>query len=248
MCSGMQSMKRMMVLVALVLPLDLGACKKGHPISVDIAPEFQSAREGEGGRLSYEKVAVFPFLSALHHADDPDGIAPATMESYFLESLDTRTDYKFIAPNTVQYAIEQNGWDERYREFANNYPTSDEVDAGFLEALAGALQCDAFLIPVVDTWMKDEVDLLENASAATYVGATITIVDGRKTPGKVLFRAVDEDYVEGARSETADRTVVRQAGRVRSRQRGEGLRRARVPGCGPARGQRSGRESSAPLT
>lgn len=206
----------MLIVPVLALLLPLAACKQGHPISVDIAPEFQSAREGEGGRLSFEKIAVFPFLSALHHSEDPDGIAPATMDSYFTERLDTRRDYKFIAPNTVRYAIEQNAWDARYQEFVDSYPTTDEADPEFLSALAGALQCDAFLVPVVDTWQKDEVDLLENSSAATYVGATITILDGRRTPGKVLFRAVDEDYVEGARSETADRTVVRQAGRVRS--------------------------------
>jgi hypothetical protein len=205
-------MKRLLLLLAL-LPA-LGACKQGHPISVNVNPEFQSI--GDEGMLVYEKIAVFPFMSALYSADDPDRIAPRTMGAYFMEELNTRRDYRFISPNTVEYAVEQNGWTNRYREFVSSYPSSDEPDAALLSDLAKALQCDAFLVPVVDTWQKDEVDIQENASAATYVGATITIIDGSREPGKVLFRAVDEDYAEGARSETAGRSIVRVAGRVRS--------------------------------
>jgi hypothetical protein len=38
------------------------------------------------------------------------------------------------------------------------------------------------------------------------VGATITILAARD--GKVLFQAIDEDYQEGARTETGDRSLV----------------------------------------
>lgn len=208
-------MKRLMVLL-LVLPLAMGACRKGHPISVKVTPEFQSTEGDEDAALVYEKIAVFPFMSALHHSQDPDDIAPAVMEKFFVDALNTRTDYHFIAPSTVNYAVGQNGWQSRMEKLRSSYPTGDKADPAFLSDLAEALQCDAFLLPVVDTWQKDEVDILENATPATYVGATITIVDGVKKPGKVLFRAVDENYVEGARSETADRTVIRSAGRVRA--------------------------------
>src|SRR5262245_21089180 len=39
----------------------------------------------------------------------------------------------------------------------------------------------------------------ENATPATYVGATITVVSAKD--GSMLFRCSDEDYIEGARSE-----------------------------------------------
>jgi hypothetical protein len=207
-------MKRLLLLLA--LPLALGACKKGHPISVVVSDDFQSTG-GESAALVYEKIAVFPFLSALHHSDDPDGLAPQTMEKFFVPALDKRGDYNFISPNTVVYAIEREGWEDKYKAFLDSYAVTDKPDTEFLSALAGALQCDAFLIPVVDLWQKDEVDIQENSTPVTYVGATITVIDGRKTPGKVLFRAIDEDYSEGARSETDARTVVRSSsGIVRS--------------------------------
>jgi hypothetical protein len=59
---------------------------------------------------------------------------------------------------------------------------------------------------VVDLWQKDEADILENTTPATYVGATITVLSAQD--GSVLFRATDEDYEEGARTETGDRSLV----------------------------------------
>lgn len=206
-------MKRFFLLLA--LPLALVACQKGHPISVKVSPDFQST-EGESGTFIYEKIAVFPFLTALYPSDDPDQVAPATMEKYFVEELNKRTDYHFVSPNTVRYAVDQNGWGAEYDAFVKAYPRSDKPDKAFLTKLAKTMQVDAFLIPVVDTWQKDEVDVHENATAATYVGATITVLDAVKKPGKVLFRAVDEDYEEGARSETSSRQLISTAGRVRS--------------------------------
>lgn len=208
-------MKRLLLL--LVLPLALGACKKGEGVSVRISEDFQSTRGDDPSRLVYEKIAVFPFLSALHHSDDPDGLAPMTMDKYFVEEINLRNDYKFISANTLSYAIDQQQWHDRYNQFVSTYPRTNEADPEFLSSLATALQCDAFLVPIVDTWQKDEVDVRENSAAATYVGATIVILDGTTTPGAVLFRAVHEDYQEGVRSETADRTVMRSAtGIVRS--------------------------------
>jgi hypothetical protein len=49
-----------------------------------------------------------------------------------------------------------------------------------------------------------------NATPTTYVGATITIISA--VDGSNLFRATDEDYVEGASNETTDRQVVNGAG------------------------------------
>jgi hypothetical protein len=208
-------MKRFLVLLA--LPLALGACKKGEGVNVNISEDFQSTRGEDRSKLVYEKIAVFPFMSALHYSDDPDGVAPATMEMYFVDELNLRKDYNFISANTVRYAIDQQGLQDRYNEFVDKYPRTNEVDPEFLSSLATALQCDAFLVPVVDTWEKDEVDVQENSTPATYVGATLIVLDGTQSPGTVLFRAVHDDYQEGARSETSDRTVMRSAsGHVRS--------------------------------
>ncbi len=203
-------------LVLLLLPLTLGACKKGHPISLYVADGFHATQEGDAERLTFEKIAVFPFLSALHGADDPDGLAPATMSKYFVAELSTRNDYKFIASNTVVYAVEREGWQDEYARFLERFARTDKADPEFLKKLAGAVQCDAFLVPVVDLWQKDEVDVEESATAATYVGATLTILDGTRSPGSILFRATDEDYAEGAQSDAESRTLVRSGGVVRS--------------------------------
>ncbi|MDH3197043.1 MAG: hypothetical protein OEO21_02260, partial [Candidatus Krumholzibacteria bacterium] len=134
-------------------------------------------------------------------------------------------DYHFVSPSLVRSAVEMSGLQTEFETFASTYPRSDKPDARFLADLANALQCDAFLVPVVDLWQKDEADYRENASSATYVGATLTVLDGRERPGAVLFRSVDEDYLEGVRTETADRTIVRSAGIVRADE-GEKLYRA----------------------
>lgn len=162
------------------------------------------------------KIAVLPFGSTLHPSDDPDGLAPMTMEKFFEPQLDARSDYTFIAPSTVRYAIEREGWSDKYNKFLNTFAGTGKVDKKFLGPLAETLRADAFLIPVVDVWQKDEVDIEENSTPATYVGATITIIDAKKKLGQVLFRATREDYLEGARSETSDRSIVRSGGRVRS--------------------------------
>jgi len=198
---------------ALVLAaIALTGCQK-HPLSVRVDPRFNKVVDGT---FAIEKIAVFPFLSALYDADDPNGDAPAMMEQLFMPALDARRDYRFISPSLVRSAVEMSDLQAEFEAFTRTYPRSDKPDAKFLAALAQALQCDAFLVPVVDLWQKDEADYRENASSATYVGATVTVLDGRQKPGAVLFRAVDEDYLEGARTETTDRTVVRSAGIVRA--------------------------------
>ncbi len=154
-----------------------------------------------------EQVAVFSFTSLIHQADDPDGQAPRMLEEYFMPELDKRNDYKFIAPNSVAYAIQSEDLEERTKKFLNDWPISKQADSELLSKLAQRLNCDAFLIPVVDLWQKDEADYQENTTPATYVGATITIVSADN--GTVLFEASDEDYIEGARTETDDRSIVR---------------------------------------
>ena len=160
---------------------------------------------------------MLPFLTSLNHADDPDGIAPETLEKFFKPALNEREDYKFVSTNTVNFAIEREGWTEEYEQFLKDYPSRpDNPDMEFLGKLAETLKVDAFLVPVVDLWYKDEVDLQESATATTNVGATISIVDARVEPGKIIFRATDEDYLEGASSDTADRSVTRTGGVVRA--------------------------------
>jgi hypothetical protein len=200
-------------MAALGAVLALAACQKQHPISVRVEPRFNKQ---EDGAFVVEKIAVFPFLTALHDSDDPGDEAPALMEQVFMEVLDARSDYRFVSPGTVRSAVEMAGLRERYETFMQTYPRSDEADPAFIAELARTLQCDAFLVPVVDMWQKDEADYRESASSATYVGATVTVLDGDAEPGAILFRAVDEDYLEGTRTETGDRTVVKSGGILRA--------------------------------
>jgi hypothetical protein len=201
-------MKKLLLMAVLVVAamMAVWGCQKGHPMKLEIDPAME-----EGGA---EKIAVFPFLSAIHGADDPDNLAPQMMEQYFTPALDDRDDYTFISAGTVSYTIEGQGWESKFEEFIEEYPRTGKIDAEFFSGLATALNADAFLIPVVDLWQKDEADYQENTTPATYVGATLTIVD--RTGEKVLFLASDEDYIEGARTEAGDRGVVSTGGRVRS--------------------------------
>jgi len=197
---------RKLFLAVLVVAI---ACagQKDHPISLEIDPEMEAGNA--------EKIAVFPFLSALHGADDPDDVAPVLMDRHFTPLLDARGDYKFISAGTVRFAIEGHEiLEPQYNKFLDEYPRTGKIDAEFFGGLAELLNADAFLIPVVDLWQKDEVDYQEDATPATYVGATVTVTD--KTGQKVLFRAIDENYMEGARSDPSDRGVVSSGGRVRS--------------------------------
>lgn len=197
-------MKRSIV-AALLLAVALPACRQNHPIKVEIDPRFTDPANAE----NVAKIAVFNVATSLHSTDDPDNEAPMTVEKFLVPALDARGDYKFIAPGTVEYAVEQNGWTERYQKFCRSYAVSGKPELDFLQDLSGQLQCDAFLIPVVDLWQKDEADITENTTPATYVGATISILSAKD--GAVLFKAVDEDYEEGARTETTDRQLVTSA-------------------------------------
>ncbi|MDH4036721.1 MAG: hypothetical protein OEX18_08575 [Candidatus Krumholzibacteria bacterium] len=195
-------MKRAMICSLLALAALVSCRGQQHPIEVYVDPRFTDADNAE----NVEKIAVLNCATSLHSTEDPDNVAPATVEKFLVPALDLRTDYKFIAPNTVEYAVGQNGWDERYQKFLRSFAVSGKPDLAFITDLAHQLQCDGFLIPVVDLWQKDEADITENTTPATYVGATITILSARD--GVALFRAIDEDYEEGARTETGDRSLV----------------------------------------
>jgi hypothetical protein len=204
-------MRRFLVLL-LGVGLLVSGCKPQHPVSVDVTPAFNE--DGEGGRKIVEKIAVLNFASSLNHADDPDGLAPKTMTKFFVPALQTRGDYKFVAPGTVDYAVAKVSTQEDYAKFLRSYAMTDKVNMAFLAPLAAELQCDAFLIPVVDLWQKDEIDITETSTPATYVGATITVVSAKD--GSVLLRCSDEDYIEGASVSADDRGVIATAGTVRS--------------------------------
>jgi hypothetical protein len=192
------------ILVTAMLGVVLAGCKPQHPVNVYVADAF-NASNNAGVRV-VEKIAVMDCASSLNAADDPDQLAPKTMMKYLVPALETRSDYKFVAPGTVNYAIEKTASPEAYAKFLRSYAMSDKPDMEFLGRLADELQCDGFLIPVVDLWQKDEVDVTENSTPATYVGATITVVSAKD--GSVLFRCTDEDYIEGASTSTDDRSLV----------------------------------------
>jgi len=190
--------------VALLGTVLLLSCQRQHPVSVYVDPRFNVA--APGGQKVVQKIAVLECASSLAHADDPDNLAPQTVSKYLVPALNNRTDYKFIAPATVEYAVSKTSSMEAYQKMLRAYAMSDKPDMAYLKPLAQELQCDAFLIPVVDLWQKDEVDIKENSTPATYVGATITVISA--VDGSVLFRASDEDYLEGASNETGDRSLV----------------------------------------
>jgi hypothetical protein len=190
------------IAILLLLLAALASCRsKQHPVEVYVSPAFDEKAEAR-----VEKIAVLSTATSINEAEDPDKLAPKTMERLLVTALDQRQDYKFIAPNTINYVIEQKGWQDRYQQFLKSYAATDRIDNAFLAELGNELQCDAVLVQVVDLWQKDEVDRAENATPVTYVGATVTVIGVKD--GAVLFRASDEDYLEGARTETADRSLV----------------------------------------
>lgn len=191
-------------LVLLVLGAMLVGCKPQHPVNVFVDPRFDDA--AANGQKAVQKIAVLECTSSLAHADDPDNLAPQTFSRFLMPALNGRTDYKFIASQTVDYAIAKVSTPEQYQKMLKAYAMSDKPNMEYLKPLAAELNCDAFLIPVVDLWQKDEVDIKENATPTTYVGATITIVGA--SDGAMLFRCTDEDYAEGASNEAGDRSVV----------------------------------------
>lgn len=189
--------KRLVGVLLLSLALGPLGCQKKHPVKVEISPRMQ--------RGEITTIAVFPFTSALFGSEDPEGIAAKTMQKFLLQELDARNEYKFISPNTVSYAAETQGMAERERAFLRKWAKTHQADVGFLSSLAEILKCDGFLVGSVDLWQKDEADFQENATSATYVGATVTILD---RGGGVLFEASDENYMEAVRTEAKNRQVV----------------------------------------
>jgi len=186
-------------LLVVLAGLSAGCGQKTHPVKVVVDPSFQTG--------AVEKIAVFPFASALTPAADPNNLAPRTFDQFFRTELDKRNDYQWVAPTSVEYAIESEGLREDAEKFIDSWRKSHQVDAEFLAKMGKALQVDAVLVGVVELWQQDEVDARESAAAASYVGATLTIFDVKD--GKVLFEAADEDMLEGVRGEDRDRQLVR---------------------------------------
>ena len=176
-----------------------GCSKKTHPVKVVVDPAFQTG--------AFDKIAVFPFASALSPSADPSGLAPKTFDQLFRTALDTRNDYQWVAPSSVEYALDREGLKEDAKKFVDDWRQKHQADAEFLAKMGKALQVDGVLIGVVELWQQDEVDARENAAAATYVGATVTIFDVKD--GHMLFEAADENMIEGIRGEDRDRQIVR---------------------------------------
>jgi hypothetical protein len=182
----------------LMAGLSLG-CQKQHPVRVHVDPAMSES--------DIEQIAVFPFGSGLNDKDDPDNEAPVMLNRLFRGALSARNDYKFLSPESVDYALKGGGVEAEAARFMETWSTKKQIDEVALSKLAGALKADAILVGVVDLWQKDEVDYRETSTPATYVGATITLVGLRER--KVLFEASDEDVVQGAQSEAVDRGAMR---------------------------------------
>jgi len=195
------------MLVFVFAALVVGCGNKTHPVKVHVDPDLDSG--------AIERIAVFPFSSSVHDSDDPDEMAPKTMDRLFRKELDARGDYKFISPSSVEYALRGAGLDQEAKQFIDTWRRKKEVDENFIRRAAEALEADAVIVGVVDLWQKDEVDYRETSTPATYVGATITLF--RLEDGKMLFEAADEDFLEGATSEAGDRgAMISGSGAVQS--------------------------------
>ncbi|UCG51591.1 MAG: hypothetical protein JSW58_15620 [Candidatus Latescibacterota bacterium] len=195
------------VLLCLAIVGLLVGCKKTHPVQLYVDPAM-----GEG---TVDKIAVFPFSTALHYTADPDRIAPKTFDRMFRDELDQREDYSWVAPGSVKYVLEREDLEEDAKRFIDNWRKNHQADKEFLSKMGTALQVDGVLIGVVELWQQDEVDVREDAAPAAYVGATVTIFDVKD--GRLLFEAKDEDFIEGARSEHRDAQIVRSgAGQIYS--------------------------------
>lgn len=187
----------------------LASCAGGrsHPVKVYVDETFTAGTDG--------KIAVFPFSSAVSAAQDPNRLAPRTFDQLFREALNEREDYNWVSPGSVEYALSQQGLEQEAQRFIDQWRKTRQVNDKFLTDIGQALQVEGILIGVVELWQQDEVDPRENAAAATYVGATVTIFDVKD--GKVLFEASDEDMLESARSEDRDSQIVRSgAGQIYS--------------------------------
>jgi len=192
------------VVVMLVAAAGLlaGCGKRTHPMKVFVGPSF-----AEGGS---DKIAVFPFSSALNTAADPNQLAPKTFDELFRTELEKRNDYKWVSPNSVEYVLQGGGLRADAERFVDNWRTKRQADTEFLKKIGTALQVDGVLIGVVDVWQQTQVDVRANAAAASYVGATVTIFDVKD--GHVLFEATDENMLEGVRSEDRDKQIIRSGG------------------------------------
>lgn len=184
------------IVPAVLIILGVLGCQKTHPVKVYVAPQYRPA--------DIQKIAVLPFASGLHHADDPDNVAPRTMDILFRHELDGRDDYSFMSPTSVTYALESADLTADAEVFVDEFRQSGEVNHAFIERCSTALQADALLIGVVDLWQKDEVDYRETqATPTTYVGATVTMLS--LADGSILFQASDENFIEGVESQAGDR-------------------------------------------
>ena len=186
------------VIVAGLIVIAASCGGQKHPIKVTVDPSFDG---------SIDKIAVFPFASSISQTIDPDGTAPRLMNELFLSELDNRDDYAFTSPSSLEYALNGAGLTEEAANFIDGWRKHKQADTAFLAHLADLLQIDGVLVGVVELWQKDEVDVRETSAPATYVGATITILDVKD--GSIFFQASDENFIEGARSENRDQTLVR---------------------------------------
>jgi len=111
-------------LLVVLAGLSAGCGQKTHPVKVVVDPSFQTG--------AVEKIAVFPFASALTPAADPNNLAPRTFDQFFRTELDKRNDYQWVAPTSVEYAIESEGLREDAEKFIDSWRKSHQVDAEFL--------------------------------------------------------------------------------------------------------------------
>ena len=180
-----------------------GCAPKGASVKVLVDPSFKAG--------NIERIAVFPFTSTLSVTDDPYDLAPKTLDPLFQTALEQRTDYEWMSPASVGYAVDRDGLREDAARVVEGWRKKHKADAEIIAKIATALGVDGIMFGVVDLWQKDEADSREKSSASiSYVGATVTVFDGDS--GHMLFEVSCEDKLEAFRGENREMWVARSVG------------------------------------
>jgi len=193
-------MKKLMV-ATLLLCLAASGCRPPHPSKVAMDPAFEPNKVGA--------VLVAPVISAIIEGQDPKRESETITNSFLMEYLAERSDYRFVSPEQFKMAVAKGGLQQQWAAFEEAWASRHEMDKDFFQKLRREMNADAVLVPLVYLWNKDEADYREAATnSVTQVGITLTLVDA--ATGAVLWEASDENYKESVRSE--DRNTVSTAG------------------------------------
>lgn len=183
-----------------------------HPREVDVHRDLKKG--------AVEKIAVFPVVATSAISSENHEMACTTMDKLLYSELNKRADYKFIPITTIVPALETAALRSRVDKWVRNWVDHQEVDGELFDKLSQVLQADAVLLGVVDRW--ERMNVVQNLTTpATTVAFSITII--KLEDGITLYRASDEDYLEGERSHEIRFTTYYDEAKEYTRDRGGSL-------------------------